>query len=113
SRNDLIDVMNIQIMQYADFYLDEMEGKYNFHRLESIASAYCEEDAAYFDSKNEEVRKKIKHLEKVSQLLNMTAETLRDFSNEKDQRVASFARELYKEIQCNEPQIPKEGCDQR
>jgi len=113
SRNDLIDVMNIQIMKYADFSLDEMEGKFNFHRLESIDSAYCEEVAAFFDSKNEEARKKIKHLEKVSQLLTMTSETLRDFSHEKDQRLASFARELYKEIQGNEPQIPKEGCDQR
>src|SRR5699024_4178927 len=64
SRNDLIDVMNIQIMKYADFSLDEMEGKFNFHRLESIDSAYCEEVAAFFDSKNEEARKKIKHLEK-------------------------------------------------
>src|SRR5699024_2379474 len=113
SRNDLIDVVNVQIMKYADFTLYEMEGKFNFHSLESIDSAYCEEVAAFFDSKNEEAHKKIKHLEKVSKLNTMTSETIRDFSHEKDQRLASFARELYKEIQGNEPQIPKEGCDQR
>src|SRR5699024_572217 len=113
SRNDLIDVMNIQITKYADSSLDEMEAKFNFHRLESIDSAYREEVAAFCDSKNEEARKQIKNLEKVSQLLTTTSVTSRDFSNERDPRLASFARELYKEIQGNEPQIPKEGCDQR
>src|SRR5699024_11624504 len=52
SRNDLIDVMNIQIMKYADFSLEEMEGKFNFHRLESIVYAYCYDVAAYIDSMN-------------------------------------------------------------
>ncbi|MEK5641031.1 MerR family transcriptional regulator [Paenibacillus sp. FSL R5-0378] len=28
SRNDLIDLMNIQIMQYADFSLDEIKGRF-------------------------------------------------------------------------------------
>lgn len=112
SRNDLIDVMNIQIMKYAGFSLDEIKGKFNFHRLESVDSAYCEEVAAFVDSKNKETRRKINHLERVSQLLTMTSETLRDFNHENDQRLAAFARELYQDIQENEPQISKEGCDQ-
>src|SRR5699024_4361350 len=111
-RNDLIDMMNIQIMKYADFSLDEMKGKFNFHRLENVDSAYCEEVAEFFDAKNKETRRKIIHLEKVSQLLTMTSETLRDFNHENDQRLAAYARDLYKEIQGNEPQISKEGCDQ-
>lgn len=112
SRNDLIDMMNIQIMKYAGFSLDEMKGKFNFHRLESVDSAYCEEVAEFFDAKNKETRRKINQLEKISQLLTMTSETLRDFNHENDQRLAEFARELYKDIQKNEPQISKEGCDQ-
>lgn len=112
SRNDLIDVMNIQIMKYADFSLDEIKGKINFHKLESVDSAYYEEVAEFLDAKNKETCRKIKHLEKVSQLLTMTSETLRDFNHENDQRLAAFARELYKEIQGNESQISKEGCDQ-
>ncbi len=112
SRDDLIDLMNIQIMQYADFSLDEMRGNLGFRKMKNIDSAYCEEAAAFLDAKNAETRKKINHLEKVSQLLNMAAETLRDFNNESDQRLAEFVRELYKDIRGDEPGISKEGCDQ-
>jgi DNA-binding transcriptional MerR regulator len=104
--------MNIQIMRYADFSLDEIKGKFNFHKMENIDSAYCEEVAAFLDAKNTETLKKINHLKKVSRLLNMAAETLRDFNNESDQRLAEFVRELYKDIRENEPGISKEGCDQ-
>ena len=112
SRDDLIDLMNIQIMRYADFSLDEIKGKFGFRKMENINSAYCEEVAAFLDAKNAETLKKINHLEKVSQLLNIAAETLRDFNNESDQRLAEFVRELYKDIRENEPGILKEGCDQ-
>ena len=86
SKDDLIDLMNIQIMQYADFSLDEIKGKFSFHRMENIDPAYCEEVAAFLDAKNAETRKKIAHLEKVSQLLDVAAKTLRDFNHESDQR---------------------------
>ncbi|GIP33458.1 hypothetical protein J2TS4_26680 [Paenibacillus sp. J2TS4] len=112
SKEDLIDLMNIQIMQYADFSLDEIRGKFGFHRMENIDPAYCEEVAAFLDAKNAETRKKIDHLEKVSRLLNLAAETLRDFNNESDQRLAEFVRELYKDIRKKEPGISKEGCDE-
>src|SRR5699024_11357359 len=98
-----------QIMKYAGFSLDEMKGKFNFQRLESVESAYCEKVTEFFDTKNKETRRKINQLEKIIQLLTMTSETLRDFNHENDQRLAEFARELYKDIQKNEPQISKEG----
>lgn len=47
----------------------------------------------------------------MSQLLNIAADTLRDFNNESDQRLAEFVRELYKDIHENEPGISMEGCD--
>lgn len=103
--------MNIQIMQYADFSLDEMKGKFSFHKMENIDSAYCKEVAAFLDAKNAATRNKINHLEKVSQLLEMAAATLRDFNNESDQQLAEFVRELYKDIRENETRISKEGCD--
>jgi len=103
--------MNIHIMRYADFTLDEIKGKLGFRKIENIDSAYCEEVAAFLDAKNGETRKKINHLEKVSQLLNLAAETLKDFNDESDQRLAEFVRELYKDIRGNEPGISKEDCD--
>jgi DNA-binding transcriptional MerR regulator len=103
--------MNIQIMQYADFTLDEIKGKLGFRKMDIIDSTYCEEVASFLDAKNAEMRKKINHLEKVSELLNLAAETLRDFNNESDQGLAEFVRELYKDIRGNEPGISKEGCD--
>ncbi|GBF72968.1 MerR family transcriptional regulator [Paenibacillus sp. 598K] len=112
SKEDLIHVMNIQIMQYADFSLDEIKGKFGFRKLEAIDSAYCEEVLAFLDNKNAEILKKIDHLERVRQLLNLAAETLRDFNNESDQRLAQFVRELYKDIQKNEKPFFKEGCDE-
>lgn len=112
SRDDLIDLVNIQIMQYADFSLDEIKGKFGFRKMENIDSAYCEEVAVFLDAKNAAMRKKITHLEKVSRLLNIAAETLRDFNDESDQRLSEFVRELYKDICDNEPEIFKEGCDQ-
>jgi DNA-binding transcriptional MerR regulator len=112
SRDDLIDLMNIQIMQYADFSLDEIKEKFiGIRKMENIDSTYCEDVASFLDAKNAETRMKITHLEKVSQLLNMAAETLRDFNKESDQRLAEFVRELYKDIRENEPEISKEGCD--
>ncbi|MCH6267681.1 MULTISPECIES: MerR family transcriptional regulator [Neobacillus] len=111
SGDDLIDLMNIQIMQFADFSLDEIKEKLGLRKMENLNSAYCEEAAAFIDAKNAETRMKIHHLEKVSLLLSMAAETLRDFSNESDQRLAEFVRELYKDIRGNKPVISKEGCD--
>ncbi|MGE6260699.1 MerR family transcriptional regulator [Heyndrickxia sporothermodurans] len=112
SRDDLIDLMNVQIMQYADFSLDEMRGILGLRKMENIDFAYCEEVSAFLDAKNAETRKKINHLEKVSRLLNMAAETLKDFNNESDKRLAEYVREIYKDIRENEPGITKESCDQ-
>ncbi|NOU85737.1 MerR family transcriptional regulator [Paenibacillus sp. LMG 31460] len=110
SKDDLIDLMNIQIMQYADFSLDEIRGKFGFRKMEKIDPAYCEEVAAFLDAKNAETRKKIAHLEKVSLLLDVAAETLRDFNNKSDQHLAEIVREIYKDIQKEEPGISKGGC---
>ena len=111
SRDDLIDLMNIQVMRYADFSLDEIKGKFDIRKMENIDSAHCEEVAVFLDAKNEAMRKKITHLEKVSQLLNIAAETLRDFNDESDHRLSEFVRELYKDIYDNELKILKEDCD--
>jgi len=110
SKHDLIDLMNIQIMQFAGLSLDEIRGKFGFHRMKNIDPAYCEEVAAFLDAKNAETRKKIAHLEKVSRLLDIAAETLRDFNNERDQQLAEIVREIYKDIRKAEPGISKEGC---
>lgn len=112
TKGELIDLMNIQIMQYADFSLDEIRGKFSFRKMENIDPAYCQEAAAFLDAKNAAVRKKIDHLEKVSRLLDIAAETLRDFNNVSDQRLAQFVRELYKDIRKNESGISVEGCDE-
>jgi DNA-binding transcriptional MerR regulator len=103
--------MNIQIMQYADFSLDEIRGKFGFHRMENITPAYCEEIAAFLDAKNAETLKKIAHLEKVSRLLNVAAETLRDFNHESDQRLAEIVREIYQDIRKTEQGIYEEECN--
>ncbi|MCJ8012239.1 MerR family transcriptional regulator [Paenibacillus sp. KQZ6P-2] len=110
SKNDLIDLMNIQIMQYADFSLDEIKGKFGFHRMENVDPAYCEEVAAFLDAKNAETRKKIAHLETVSQLLDVTTETLRDFNHESDQRLAEIVHGIYRAIRKKEAGISEEGC---
>jgi DNA-binding transcriptional MerR regulator len=112
SRDDLIGLMNIQIIRYADFSLDEIKGKFDFHKMENIDTAYSEEVAAFLDAKYAETRKKITHLEKVCQLLNIAADTMRNLNNESDQRLAEFVRELYKDIRKDELEISKEGCDQ-
>ncbi len=112
SRDDLIDLMNIQIMRYADFSLDEIKGKSNFHKMENIDSVYFEEVAVFLEAKNSVIRKKITHLEKVSRLLDLATETLRNFNEESDQRLSEFVRELYKDICDNESEIIKEDCDQ-
>ncbi|MGF9698530.1 MerR family transcriptional regulator [Paenibacillus sp. MABNR03] len=110
SKNDLIDLMNIQIMQYADFSLDEIKGKFGFHRMENVDPAYCQEVAAFLDEKNVETRKKIAHLQKVSQLLDVASETLRDFNHERDQRLAEIVHEIYQTIRKKETEIFEEGC---
>lgn len=110
SKDDIIDLMNIQIMQYADLSLDEIRGKFGFRKMENIDSAYYEEVATFLDAKNAETRKKIAHLEKVSWLLNVAAKTLRDFNTETDQCLSEIVREIYKDIRKTEPEIPNEGC---
>ncbi len=113
SKNDLIDLMNIQIMQYADFSLDEIKGKFGFHRMENIDPAYCQEVAAFLDDKNAQTRMKIAHLQKVSQLLDVASETLRDFNHVRDQRLAEIVREIYQAIRKEETEIFEEGCHER
>ena len=112
SKDDLIDLMNIQIMQFADFSLDEIRGKFGFHRMKNIDPAYCEEVASFLDAKNAETRKKIAHLEKVSRLLDVAAETLRDFNNESDLHLAEIVREIYKDIRKTEPGTYEEECNE-
>ena len=111
SRDDIVDLMNIQIMQYADFSLEEIKGTFQFHRMQSVDPAYCQEVAEFLDSKKAETRKKIAHLEKVSQLLDVAVKTLRDFNHESDQRLAVFVREIYRDLNKKEPEITKEDCD--
>ncbi|WP_102028372.1 MerR family transcriptional regulator [Salirhabdus sp. Marseille-P4669] len=112
SMNDLIDLMNIQIMQYADFSLDDIKEKFiGFRKMESMDTAYCEDVALFLQAKIEDTRMKIAHLKKVNMLLDMAAETLRDFNKESDQRLAEFVLELYKDIRENDPEISKEGCE--
>lgn len=103
SKSDLIDLMNIQVMQYAGFSLDEIRGKFGIHTLENISPDYCEEVAAFFETKIAETRKRIAHLEKVSQLLDAAAETLRDLNPESDRRLAEIVQETYREIRKTEP----------
>lgn len=112
SKDDLIDLMNIQIMQYADLSLDEIRGIIGFRKMRNIDPIYCEEVVAFLDAKKAETRKKIEHLEKVSQLLNIAAETLRNFNHESDQRLTEFVREIYRDSRKDEPGIFKEGCDE-
>ena len=64
SRDDLIDLMNIQIMRYADFSLDEIKDKFGFRKIENVDSAYCEEVAVFLDEKNAAIRKKISDVHK-------------------------------------------------
>lgn len=111
SKDDIVDLMNIQIMQYADFSLDEIKGKFQFHRMQSIDPAYCEEVAEFLETKKAETLKKIAHLEKVSQLLDEAVKTLRDFNHENDQQLALFVREIYRDLHKKEPEITKEDCD--
>jgi len=103
-------LMNIQIMQYADFSLGEIKGKFGFHRMEDVDPAYCREAAAFLDAKKEDTRKKIAHLEKVSQLLDAAAETLRNYSRESDRQLAEIVREIYKDIRKKEPDLSEEEC---
>lgn len=111
TNNDLIDLMNIQMMQYADFSLKEIEGKFDFHKVENVDPAKCEAVAAFLDEKNAEIQEKIKHLQRISQLLNMTADTLRDPYHESNQQLGAFVRELYKDVYKHEPPILKGGCE--
>ncbi|ANY75180.1 MerR family transcriptional regulator [Paenibacillus ihbetae] len=111
SRDDIVNLMNIQIMQYADFSLEEIKEKFQFHRMQSIDPAYCEEVAEFLETKKAETLKKIAHLEKVSQLLDEAVKTLRDFNHENDQQLALFVREIYRDLHKKEPEITKEDCD--
>ncbi|WP_150267498.1 MerR family transcriptional regulator [Paenibacillus tepidiphilus] len=111
SKADLVELMNVQIMQYADFSLEEIKGRFQFHRMQSVDPAYLQEVAEFLDAKQAETRRKIAHLEKVSQLLGVAAETLRDFNPESDQRLAGLVREIYRDLHQHEPEIIKEDCD--
>jgi DNA-binding transcriptional MerR regulator len=111
SKNDLIDLMNIQIMQYADFSLEEMKDRFHFHKMQHIDPADCEELASFLDAKHAEIRKKIEHLENISELLQATAETLRDLNPDSDRRLAETVRGLYQRIRGIEPVMCEEGSD--
>lgn len=111
SRNDLIDLMNIQILQVADFTLEEIKGRFDFHRTGHIDPADCEELASFLDAKHTETRKRIEHLERISGLLQQSAYTLRNLNPESDHRLAETVRSIYQHIRGMEPLKFEEGCD--
>lgn len=111
SKNDIITLMNIQILQVAGFTLEEIKGKFLFHRIEQIDPADCQELASLLDAKNKLMRKKIDHLKSISELLEAAAETLRDFNPESDHRLAETVRSIYQNIRGKEPILFEEGCD--
>jgi DNA-binding transcriptional MerR regulator len=112
SKQDLIDLMNIHILQYADFTLEEIKDRFQFHRMEHIDPAYCEELASFLDAKHADTRKRIEHLENISRLLQTTAEALRDLKPEHDRQLAESVRGIYREIRGMEPlQFEEEGCN--
>ncbi|MEK5641032.1 MerR family transcriptional regulator [Paenibacillus sp. FSL R5-0378] len=79
--------------------------------MEKVDPAYCHEVAAFLDAKNAETRK-IDHLQKVSQLLDVAADTLRDFNPEKDQRLAEIVREIYQGIRRRKRKFSgRDACD--
>lgn len=110
SKDDLVDLMNIQILQYADFSLEEIREKFQFHKMQSVDPAYCREVANFLESKKAEAHKKIEHLEKVSHLLDLAVETLREFNHESDRRLSVLAREIYRDLNPKDPGITGEEC---
>ncbi|ANE45854.1 MerR family transcriptional regulator [Paenibacillus swuensis] len=110
TKNDLINLMNIQIMQDADFTLDEIKGNFGTHRKENIDPVVCQEIAVFIEAKNAEISKKIAHLEKVSQLLDIAVETLRNFNHESDQRLKEYVRAMYPSVQKQNPKRSEEEC---
>ncbi|MNN57352.1 hypothetical protein D3C81_1723380 [compost metagenome] len=79
--------------------------------MEHIEPADCEELASFLDAKHAETRKKIEHLENISELLQATAETLRDLNPDSDRRLAETVRNIYQNIRGKAPLILEEGCD--
>lgn len=110
SKDDLTRLMNIQIMQYADFSLEEIKEKFDFRRMGKLDPAYREEVAAFLEVKKAETRRKIAHLEKVSRLLDVAAVSIRHLNRENDRRLAEYVRDIYKDIRAEEPDIVEEGC---
>lgn len=110
SRDDLVDLMNIQIMQYADFTLDEIRGKLQLRKLNPLDRAQSEAMASFLDAKYAETRRKIAHLEKVSELLAATAGALRDLNLDSDHRLKEMVRALYRDICGNQTGIMEEDC---
>lgn len=110
SRDDLVELMNIQIMQYADFTLDEIRGKLQLRKLNPLDRAQGEVMANFMDAKYAETRRKIAHLEKVSELLAATAGALRDLKPGSDQRLKEMVRALYRDIRGNQTVIMEEDC---
>ncbi|MFS0724641.1 MerR family transcriptional regulator [Paenibacillus sp. 1P07SE] len=111
AKDDLIDLMNIQIMQYADFSLEEIRRVLGIRKLEQPDPSSKEEAATFLDAKYAATRQKIAHLEKVSQLLSLAAGTLRNLTPETDHRLAGHVREMYKEIRTSEQGMNEVDCD--
>jgi len=111
SAEELIDLMNIQIMQYAGFSLEEIKGWIDFRRMERIDPETCAEAAAFLEAKHAEIRRKMEHLEQVSHLLRLAADTMRNYSPESDARLAAHVRELYRDIRAGGQPHQEEVCD--
>ncbi|WNS45117.1 MerR family transcriptional regulator [Paenibacillus sp. MMS20-IR301] len=111
SQADLTDLMNIQIMQYADLSLEDIKEKFQFRKMESADPAYYHELAQFLDAKQAETYRKIARLNKVSQLLGAAAETLRDFNPESDRRLTAFVQQIYRDLHKQDSGLSKGDCD--
>jgi DNA-binding transcriptional MerR regulator len=111
SPDELIDLMNIQIMRYAGFTLEEIKGKIGFRKMERVDPEACAEAAAFLEAKDAEIRRKIEHLENVSRLLRLAAATMRNYSPERDAQLAAYVRELYRDIRAGGRPHEEEVCE--
>lgn len=110
SPDELIDLMNIQIMQYAGFTLEEIKEWIGFRKMERVDPETSAEAAAFLDAKDAEIRRKIEHLEQVSRLLRLAADTMRNYSPESDARLAAYVWELYRDIRAGGRSHEEEVC---
>lgn len=95
---DLLDLMYIQVLKYADFSLEEIRKILNNKKICGQLEANKMDTVRLLCNKKERAQRKIEHLKRIISLIDLTVEIVNDKPDNDPTEVNELIRQVFNEI---------------